>query len=151
MSLVISQDNNNVFKTKFTNTGGFIVTLLGLSLLALAERVLYDTGRLIALPPLDYFDNLGVIIVHAFVIIFFLVVALVLNLALSHKQERYAVALVPYFVVSIILAMQLLLQVSVYFINHHTTVQFYVVMLVLIIVCTYGIYLTQTRYKVEGE
>lgn len=150
MALVTTQ-NENVFKTKFTNTGGFIVTLLGLSLLALAERVLYDTGRLIALPPLDYFDNLGVIIVHAVVIIFFLVIALVLNLSLSHRQERYAVALVPYFVVSIILSMQLLLQVSVYFINHHTTIQFYVVMLALIIVCTYGIYLTQSRHKVVGE
>lgn len=148
---LVTQQNENVFRTKFTNTGGFIVTLLGLSLLALAERVLYDTGRLIALPPLDYFDNLGVIIVHAVVIIFFLVIALVLNLALSHRQERYAVALVPYFVVSIILAMQLLLQVSVYFINHHTTIQFYVVMLALIIVCTYGIYLTQSRHKVIGE
>lgn len=151
MALIISQDSNNVFNTKFTNTGGFIVTLLGLSLLALAERVLYDTGRLIALPPLDYFDNLGVIIVHAVVIIFFLVIALVLNLSLSHRQERYAVALVPYFVVSIILAMQLLLQVSVYFFNHHTTIQFYIVMIALVAVCTYGIYLTQSRHKVVGE
>jgi ABC-type xylose transport system permease subunit len=148
---LVTQQNENVFKTKFTDVGGFIVTLLGLSLLALAERVLYDTGRLIALPPLDYFDNLGVIIVHAVVIICFLVVALVLNISLSHRKDRYAVALVPYFVVSIILCMQLLLQVSVYFINHHTTVQFYIVMLALIAVCTYGIYFVQSRHVVEGE
>ncbi len=148
---LVTQQNDNVFKTKFTDVGGFIVTLLGLSLLALAERVLYDTGRLIALPPLDYFDNLGVIIVHAVVIICFLVVALILNISLSHRKDRYAVALVPYFVVSIILSMQLLLQVSVYFINHHTTVQFYVVMLALIAVCTYGMYLIQSRRVVEGE
>ncbi len=148
---LVTQQNDNVFKTKFTDVDGFIVTLLGLSLLALAERVLYDTGRLIALPPLDYFDNLGVIIVHAVVVICFLVVALILNISLSHRKDRYAVALVPYFVVSIILSMQLLLQVSVYFINHHTTVQFYVVMLALIAVCTYGMYLIQSRRIVEGE
>lgn len=144
MSLVLEQ-NDNVFKTKFTTAGGFIVTLLGLAILAFMERVLYDTGRLMVSPPLDYFDNGGVIVVHAVVIILFLVIALVVNTSIANRKERYAIALVPYYVVSIILACQLLMQVSVYFFNHHTTFQFYVVMIALIAVCTYGIYHIQKK------
>lgn len=148
MSLILEQ-NNNIFKTKFTTAGGFIVTLLGLSILALAERILYDVGRLLVSPPLDYFDNMGVIIVHGVVIILFLALALISNILIGPRKEKYAIALVPYYVVSIILSLQLLLQISVYFINHHTTFQFYAVMIVLIILCTYSIYAIQKRHIIE--
>lgn len=147
MSLILEQ-NNNIFKTKFTTAGGFIVTLLGLSILALAERILYDVGRLLVAPPLNYFDNMGVIIIHGIVIIFFLALALISNMLIGPRKEKYAIALVPYYVVSIILALQLLLQISVYFINHHTTFQFYVVMIALTAVCTYGIYVVQKRHVI---
>ncbi len=147
MSLIL-EENNNVFKTKFTGSGSFIITLLGLALLALAERILYDTGRLLIAPPLDYFGNINVIIMHAVVIIAFLVLALTINVSLSENKKQYAIALVPYYVVSIILSCQLLLQISVYFYNHHTTLQFYVVMLALIAICTYGIYYIQKKYVV---
>jgi hypothetical protein len=150
MSLIL-QENNNVFKTKFTTAGGFIVVLLGFSLLALAERLLYDTARLLVPGPLDYFENLNVIAMHATVIIIFLILALSINLAVSKHRQQYAIALVPYFVVSIFLACQLLFQISVYFYNHHTTLQFYVVMLALIAVCTYGIYYIQNRHIVIKE
>ncbi|MEK7585937.1 MAG: hypothetical protein AAB477_01740 [Patescibacteria group bacterium] len=145
MSSLVKEQNSNVFKTKFTTAGGFIVTLLGLAILALMERVLYDAGRLMVSPPLDYLDNGGVIVVHGVIIILFLVIALVTNVSISSSKERYAIALVPYYVVSIILACQLLFQISVYFYNHHTTFQFYVVMIALIAVCTYGIYHIQKR------
>jgi len=147
MSLILEQ-NNNIFKTKFTVAGGFIVTLLGLSILALAERILYDVGRLLVAPPLDYFDNMGVIVIHGIVIIFFLALALISNMLIGPRKEKYAIALVPYYVVSIILALQLLLQISVFFVNHHTTFQFYVVMIVLTAVCTYGIYAIQKRHVI---
>lgn len=149
MSLVKEQ-NNNVFKTKFTTAGGFIVTLLGLALLALAERVLYDAGRLLVAPPLDYFDNINVIVMQAVIIIAFLSLALIINAAVSGKKQAYAIILAPYYVVSIILSCQLLLQVTGYFYNHHTTLQFYVVMLALICVCTYGIYHFQKKQVIEG-
>ena len=145
----IAQQNSNVFKTKFTSAGGVIVVLLGLALLALGERILYDTGRLLVPPPLDYFDNASVIAMHAVVIILFIIIALVLNIAIGERKEKYAVALVPYYVVSIILAVQLLMQVSVYFYNHHTTVEFYVVMLALALVCTYSIYFLQKRFEIH--
>lgn len=145
MSLILEQNNNNIFKTKFTIAGVFIVSLLGISILSLAERILYDVGRLLVAPPLDYFDNMGVIVIHGIVIIFFLAIALITNMLIGLRKEKYAIALVPYYVVSIILSLQLLLQISVYFINHHTTFEFYVVMVVLIFVCTYGIYAIQKR------
>ncbi|MDE2031261.1 MAG: hypothetical protein KGI58_03340 [Patescibacteria group bacterium] len=149
MSLIIEQNNNNIFKTKFTTVGGFIVTLLGLSILALAERILYDAGRLLVAPPLDYFDNMAVIVVHGIIIIFFLALALVTNMLIGPRKEKYAIALVPYYVVSIILSLQLLLQISVYFVNHHTTFEFYIVMLALIALCTYGIYYIQKRQVIK--
>ena len=149
MALIIEENNTNIFKTKFTTTGGFIVTILGLSILALAERILYDVGRLLVAPPLDYFDNMGVILTQGVVIIFFLALALITNMLIGPRKEKYAIALVPYYVVSILLCLQLLLQISVYFVNHHTTFEFYVVMLLLIALCTYGIYYIQKRFIIN--
>lgn len=148
MSLILEQ-NNNIFKTKFTTAGGFIVTLLALSIIALAERILYDVGRLLVAPPLNYFDNMGVIVTQGIVIIFFLALALAANMLIGPRKEKYAIALVPYYVVSIFLSLQLLLQVSVYFVNHHTTFEFYVVMIALIALCTYGIYSIQKRFVIN--
>lgn len=149
MALIIEENNTNIFKTKFTTAGGFIVTILGLSILALAERILYDVGRLLVAPPLDYFDNMGVIVTQGVVIIFFLALALITNMLIGPRKEKYAIALVPYYVVSILLCLQLLVQISVYFVNHHTTFEFYVVMLLLIALCTYGIYYIQKRFIIN--
>lgn len=150
MSFIL-QENNNVFKTKFTTAGGFIVVLLGFALLALAERVLYDAARLLAAGPLDYFDNINVVAMQAVIIIIFLIIALTINLSVAEHRQQYAIALLPYYVVSIFLSCQLLLQISVYFYNHHTTFQFYVVMLALIAVCTYGIYYIQNKRVITKE
>lgn len=73
----------------------------------------------------------------------FLIIALLVNVFISDKKQKYAIALVPYYVVSIFLCCQLILQVSVYFYHNHTTFQFYVVMLALIVICTYSIYFIQ--------
>ena len=151
MQPTIETNTDSVFKTKFSVGGGFIVVLLGLAILALFERVLYDTGRLLAPPPLDYFSNFSVITVHTVVVLFFLVIALMANLSLSARKEKYAVALVPYYIVSIILALQLVLQISVYFYNHHTTVEFYVMMIAIVAVATWGMYIVQRRHVIIGE
>jgi FtsH-binding integral membrane protein len=148
MSLII-QSEENIFKTKFSTLGALITVLLGCSILALAERVIYDLSRFMAPPPLDYFNNLSVIVLQAVFVVLFIIIALVVNLAVSNKKEKYAIALVPYFVVSIYLAIQVAFQVSVYFYNHHTTFEFYVVMLVLVVVSTYGIYHIQSNYKLD--
>ena len=149
MSLIIKGDQQNIFKTQFTTLGSFIVFLLGATVLALAERILYDVARYFAVPPVDYFDNISVIIVQAGVIILILILALFANLSIGPKKEKYAIALFPYFLVSIFLALQLALQISVYFYNHHTDLEFYVVMILLIVICTYSIYHIQKRY-IEG-
>jgi len=148
MSLIV-QSEQNIFKTKFSTLGAFIVILLGCSILALAERVIYDLSRLVAPPPLDYFNNLSVIILQAGFVILFIIIALVVNLVVSGKKEKYAIALVPYFVVSIYLVVQIVFQLSVYFYNHHTTFEFYVVMSLLVLASTYGIYNIQSRYNIE--
>ncbi len=148
MSLII-QSEQNIFKTRFSTLGGFIVFLLGMSILALAERVMYDLSRFLTPPPLDYFNNLSVILLQAGFVILFVIIALMVNLGVSGKKEKYAIALVPYFVVSIILAIQIALQISVYFYNHHTTFEFYVVMFLLVIASTYGIYNVQSKYNVD--
>ncbi len=145
MALIIKSEQN-IFETKFSTLGLVIIFLLGFSILALAERVLYDVARYFVASSPDYFDNISVIIVHAVVIILFLIIALFVNLSVGQKKEKYAVALVPYFVVSIFLSLQLAFQVSIYFYNHHTDFQFYVVMTALVVICTYAIYYIQSKY-----
>ena len=148
MSLIIKPEQN-IFKTKFTTLGSFIIILLTVTILALSERILYDLARLIVSSSVDYFDNISVIILHAIVIISFLIIALVINLSLGSRKEKYAIALIPYFFVSIFLAIQLILQISVYFYNHHTDFQFYSVMTILVVVSTYAIYYTQKMFNPE--
>ena len=146
MALIIKSEQN-IFETKFSTLGLVIIFLLGFSILALAERILYDVARYFVVSSPDYFDNISVIIVHAVVIILFLIIALFVNLSVGQKKEKYAVALVPYFVVSIFLALQLAFQVSIYFYNHHTDFQFYIVMTALVVICTYAIYYIQSKYN----
>lgn len=146
MPLIIKSEQN-IFKTKFTTLGSFITILLTITVLALSERILYDVARLIASPPLDYFDNISVIVLHAFTVITFLIFALIINFSLGQRKEKYAIALIPYFFVSIFLAMQLILQISIYFYNHHTDAQFYIVMTTLVVVTTYAIYYIQDRFS----
>lgn len=146
MALIIKTDQN-IFKTQFSVLGNIVIVLLGCTVLALAERILYDIARIFAVPPVDYFENLSVIIVQAGFIILFLIIALFINISVGSRKEKYALALVPYFVVSIFLSLQLALQISVYFYNNHTNFQFYAVMSVLVVFCTYAIYLIQNKYN----
>lgn len=146
MSLVI-KSANNIFKTQFSNIGGIIVFFLGAIILALSERILYDMARFVSPKDIDYIDNISVISVQAVFVVLFLVVALLLNFFVGPKAEKYAVALFPYFIVSIILIIQLAFQVSVYFYNHHTNLQFYVVMTSLVLLFTYIIYIIQKGYN----
>ena len=148
MLLQENPDNDaSIFTTKLTGSGAMIITLLVLSLIALGERVLYDIGRIFAPAPLDYFSNLNVILVHALFVIPLLIISIVINVAISNHKHKYAIVLIPYYVFSIIMALQLALQMGVYFANHHTTLQFYIVMSVFVAVCTYGIYYIQSKYK----
>ena len=80
--------HSNVFKTKFSTGGFFVVILLGLAILSLAERVLYDTGRLLVVPPLDYFNNIYVIGIHTVVVVLFLALAFGINISLGERKQK---------------------------------------------------------------
>jgi len=148
MEITKPQADKSLLHYKFTPAGGLIVVLLVLALIALGERVLYDLARWITSGGnADYFDNLQVIVMHAIFIIAFLIISIFVNMIVGEKKEKYALALIPYFILSIVLSMQLTLQVAVYFGNHHTNIQFYLVMAALSLVCTVAIYFIQKRFN----
>ncbi len=147
MQIVNSYSKEGIFKTKFTDSGIAIMGLLILAILALCERLIYDLTRMFSPDKVDYFGDLQTIIIHAVAIISFLVLSLVVNYLVGAKKEKYAVVLVPYFIVAIVLAIQLSLQVIVYFTNHHTNLQFYAIMSLLVLVSTYSMYYIQKRFN----
>ena len=143
-------NNSNIFHQKLSPGIGFIVALLVFALVALAERILYDLGRTFASGSLDYFGNISVIIIHSFFIIPLLILSVIVNVVVGERKQKYAVVLIPYFVLSIVLALQLIFQVSIYFYNHHNDLQLYLVLIVLNAVCTYAIYEIQRRFQPKG-
>jgi uncharacterized membrane-anchored protein len=146
MELTKPQSSHSFWHYQFTPAGFTIVVLLISALVALAERILYDLARTVAADNVDYFDNLEVIMVHAIFIIVLLIISLAVNLLIGERREKYALALIPYFVLSITLCLQLALQVAVYFSTHHTVLEFYIVMLALSAVSTGAIYYVQNKY-----
>ena len=140
-------ENTSIWQHKLTPGSAFVIGLLVLALVALGERVLYDLARLFGRDPLNYFNNLDIIVVHSFFVLPLLIICILINAVLGPKKEKYAIVLIPYFVLSIVLALQLLLQMAVYFAKHHTTVQFYIIMTLLTIICTAAIYMIQERYS----
>jgi len=145
----MQNQDNSLFHYRFTPATGVIVTILVLALVALGERVLYDLARWATTTKgrLDYFDDLNIIMVHAFFIIILLAISIFVNIVVGEKKQKYALALIPYFVLSIVLCCQLILQISVYFANHHTKIQLYIALAALCVVCTVAIYFIQSRFN----
>ena len=144
-----SQGPNNFWGYKFTFSSGFVVTILTLVLLALGERILYDLARNFAGSDYDYFDNLNTILIHSVFVIPLFALSIFLNVYMGERRQKYAIALAPYLVMGIILALQLSLQISVYFYNHHTKPEFYIVMSLLTLVSSASIYIIQSRWQPE--
>lgn len=153
MELIKSYNEENFLKTQFTTPGMVLICFLVLALIGLGERVMYDLARTLANPIGDfgYFNNHKVIIVHAVFVIGLLIVTTIVNYIFGRKKEKYAIALVPYFITSIILALQLAIQLGVYFMSNHNNLQFYLVMILLVIVSSYGIFYIQNNYKREDD
>lgn len=149
MELIKKHNEENLFKTQFTDSGIVIIALLVLTLIALFERVLYDLSRTFAgtIGSMGYFDNQKVIIIHALFIIPLLIITMIVNYTVGRRKEKYALILIPYFFTSVFLALQLALQLGVYFTMHHNNLQFYLVMSLLVVVTTYGIYHIQNNYR----
>lgn len=148
MKLIKEYNEEKLLQTQFTGSGLVIVILLVLALIGLGERVLYDLSRSIVgtIGSFGYFDNPRVIAVHGFFIIGLLILTAIVNYAARNK-EKYAIALIPYFIMSAVLAVQLAIQLGVYFTQHHNDFQFYLVMSLLVIVSSYAIYHMQSNYK----
>ncbi len=142
------QGNENFWHYKITPSNGFIIGLLFLVILALGERVLYDLARVfVGANEYNYFDNLATIGLHAIVISPLLAISITANVYMGENRQKYAVVLIPYFVATVVLALQLALQVSTYFYNHHTETEFYIVMFWLVFISSVAIYLIQERFN----
>lgn len=142
---------DGLFNTHLKGGTAFIIIILLLALVGISERVLYDLARNFVGPTYSYYDDLRTITVHALVIIPLLVVSIILNVVVGKKRGTYALVLTPYFATSIILTIQLIAQISVYFYNHHTKPEFYVVIVLISGITSYAIYFIQNLYNEKLE
>lgn len=140
------ENSTNLFKYKISGASGFALVLLVLVLVGLGERVLYDISRLFVGDGFNYFNDLSTLIVHTLFVALLLVVAVIVNVLVAEKKEKYAMVLIPYFVLAIALTVQIALEAAVYFYSHHTQFQFYLIMSTLVIVTSMLIYFIQKRY-----
>lgn len=137
---------NSLYKYKISGTGGFVMVILVLVLIGLGERILYDISRNFVGPQFSYFNDLSTLLVHTLFVSFLIVVAVFVNVLVAEKKEKYAIVLIPYFVMAIALTIQVALEAAVYFYSHHTPSQFYLVMSTLVIISSMLIYFVQKRY-----
>lgn len=142
--------SKSIFKYQIHGAASFAVVLLVLVLIALGERVLYDLSRIFVGPTFNYLTDLSTLIVHTLFVSALIIIAAVVNVVMAEKKEKYAIVLIPYFVMAIALTIQVALEASIYFYFNHTQFQFYLVMSTLVIVTTSLIYFIQKHYSVES-
>lgn len=138
--------NFSLSNHKLTGAGGFIIVLLVLVLIGLGERVLYDLSRWLAGPDFNYFTDLATLLVHTIFVSILIAIAAIVNVGVAEKREKYAIVIIPYFIMAVGLAIQVAFEAMIYFYGHHTPLQFYLVMSTLVIVTTLLIYFIQKRY-----
>lgn len=136
----------SLFKYKMSGSQTFILAFLVVVLVGLSERILYDLSRTIVGPTYSYINDLATLLLHAVFVVVIIVVAVVVNIAAAEKKEKYAVVLIPYFITAIALALQLAIEAAIYFTNHHTPAEFYLVMTSLVVISSVLIYYIQKRY-----
>lgn len=140
------ENSSNLFKYKVSGASSFVVVLLVLVLVGLGERVLYDLSRIFVGSGFNYFNDLSTLFVHTLFVMLLIVVAVVINVLVAERKEKYAIVLIPYFVLAIALTIQVALEATVYFYFHHTQFQFYLIMSTLVIITSLLIYFVQKRY-----
>lgn len=139
-------NSTGLFKHKISGASGFVMVLLVLVLIGLGERALYDLSRIFVGDNFSYFDDLATLLVHTLFVAPLIIIAVVINVTVAEKKEKYAVVIIPYFVTAIALTLQVALEAAVYFYGHHTMFQFYLVMSTLVIITSMLIYFIQKRY-----
>lgn len=143
------ENSSSLFKYKLSGTSGFAIVILVLVLVGLGERVLYDISRIFVGDNFSYLNDLSTLLVHTIFVTLLIVVAVIINVGVAEKKEKYAVVLIPYFVMAIVLMLHVAFEAAVYFYFHHTQFQFYLVMSTLVIISSMLIYLIQQRYIPE--
>lgn len=140
------EDSSNILKYKITGASGFAIVLLVLVLVGLGERVLYDLSRIFVGPDFDYFNDLSTLLVHTLFAMVLIVVAVIINLVIAEKKQKYAIVFIPYFVMAVTLTLQVAFEAAIYFYGHHTQLQFYLVMSILVFISSMLIYFIQKSY-----
>lgn len=129
----------------------FIVTLLLVSLFAISQRILYDLSRTIGGPDFHYYNDLRTIMAHAIFIVPVFVAFVLLSIFAGETKKKYALIFMPYFITTVLLAIQLIGEISIYFSNHHTTLELYVVLVCLAFITSYAIWYVQRLYNDKLE
>lgn len=136
----------NLIKFKVSGAQSFIMILLTAVIVGLVERILYDLTRTIIGTDYSYINDLSTITLHAIFAGILIFVAVVVNVNVAEKREKYAIVLFPYFITSIFLGLQVALEAATYFTYHHTQFQFYLVMTFLCAVPSMLIYFIQKNF-----
>lgn len=146
----ISISGPRFFHYELTPLNVITIFLLLIALVALGERVLYDVARTFSGVDWNYFDNLQTIITQAMVILPIFILSIIVNVAVGESRQKYAVALVPYLLTSLLLTAQLSFQILNYFYYHHTSIQLYIVMSLLVLISSVAIYVIQSTMPEES-
>src|SRR3989338_5741566 len=139
----------SIFRYKISGSQVFILILLVLVLIGLSERILYDLSRTIAGTSYNYFEDLTTILIHTIFVSIIIALAAIINVTVSEKKEKYAIVMIPYFITSIVLGIQVAIEAAVYFAGHHTQLQFYLVMTMLCVIPSVLIYMIQKNRSEE--
>ena len=140
------ENSTSLFKYKINGASGFALVLLVLVLIGLGERILYDLSRVFIGDNFNYFNDLPTLLLHALFVMVLIIVAVVVNIAVAEKKQKYAMILIPYFVMAIALTLQVAIESGIYFYYHHNPFQFYLVISTLVIVTSLLIYFIQKRF-----
>lgn len=134
----------SMFHYELSPLNTLTIILLLVALMVLGERVLYDIARTFSGPDWNYFDNLQTIITQSMLILPVFILSIIINVAVGERKQKYAVALIPYLLTSILLTAQLSFQILNYFYYHHTNIQLYIVMALLVLISSVAIYVIQS-------
>lgn len=143
--------SDSFLKTHLGPGQSFVIAILLISLIAICERVLFDLSRTIVGSGYNYLDDLQTIMVHAMFIVPLLVVFIVINILVGQHKQKYALILMPYFLTTVLLTIQLVAEISVYFSNHHTKLELYVVLVCITFIVSYAIWYVQGLYSKRLE
>jgi hypothetical protein len=127
---------------------GTLIVLVQRILFDVARAILTSQGNLASFISVGYFSNPEIIKIHGLIIIPLLVIMLVLYVFALGKNNTLRTIVIPYVITSIIVGVQYVMQLTGYFIQNYSDVQFYAILGSLIIFLTTSIIFLE--YDQEG-